>query len=99
MRSKRIFDWSCATLALLSLWPLFILISLLIKLDDRGPVFFRQERVGYKGKIFRMWKFRTMVADAERRGKSITVGPDPRITRVGSWLRQFKLDELPQLFN
>lgn len=72
---------------------------MLIKLDDKGPVFFRQERVGYKGRPFRIWKFRTMVVDAEKIGKPLTVGRDPRITRVGYWLRKFKLDELPQLFN
>lgn len=97
--SKRAFDLSCAGLALLLCWPLFLLIALLVKLEDRGEIFFHQERVGYKGKTFRIWKFRTMAMNAEQRGKAITVGRDPRITRIGYWLRQFKLDELPQLFN
>jgi lipopolysaccharide/colanic/teichoic acid biosynthesis glycosyltransferase len=62
-------------------------------------VFFRQERVGRAGRAFRVWKFRTMVPDAERRGGALTVGDDPRTTRVGRWLRDSKVDELPQLFN
>ena len=81
------------------LWPIFLMVALLIKMEGRGPVFFRQERVGQGGKSFRMWKFRTMIVDAEQLGRSITVGQDPRITRVGHWLRRFKLDELPQLMN
>jgi len=97
--SKRLFDLFWSILGLLILWPLFLVVALLIKLDDKGPVFFRQERVGYKGRPFRIWKFRTMVVDAEKIGKPLTVGRDPRITRVGYWLRKFKLDELPQLFN
>ncbi|MGI9952922.1 sugar transferase [Moorellaceae bacterium AZ2] len=97
--SKRLFDLFWSLLGLAVLWPLFLLIALLIKLEDGGPVFFRQERVGYKGRPFYIWKFRTMVVDAEKRGKPLTVGLDPRITRVGYWLRKFKLDELPQLIN
>lgn len=96
--SKRVFDLCLAIPGLLLLAPLFLLIALLIKLDDGGPVFFRQERVGYRGRRFRIWKFRTMRVDAERQG-SLTVGDDPRITRAGRWLRKFKLDELPQLIN
>jgi len=97
--SKRLFDlfWTLAGLCLL--WPIFLLIALLIRLDDGGPVFFRQERVGHKGKPFHIWKFRTMVVDAEKLGMPITIGRDPRITSVGFWLRKYKLDELPQLFN
>lgn len=97
--AKRAFDlfWSLSGLAVLS--PLFLLIALLVKLEDRGPVFFRQERVGHRGRSFRIWKFRTMVVDADRMGRPLTVGRDPRITRVGYWLRKFKLDELPQLIN
>lgn len=97
--SKRLFDLFWSLLGLAVLWPLFLLIALLIKLEDGGPVFFRQERVGYKGHPFHIWKFRTMVVDAEKRGKLLTVGRDPRITRVGYWLRRFKIDELPQLIN
>lgn len=97
--TKRLFDLFWSLLGLAVLWPLFLLIAFLIKLEDGGPVFFRQERVGYKGRPFYIWKFRTMVIDAEKRGKPLTVGRDPRITRVGYWLRRFKLDELPQLIN
>lgn len=99
IRLKRVFDLFLTILGLGILWPLFLVVALLIKLDDGGPVFFRQERVGYKGRIFRIWKFRTMVVDAEQQGKLLTIGKDPRVTRVGRWLRKTKIDELPQLFN
>jgi FlaA1/EpsC-like NDP-sugar epimerase/lipopolysaccharide/colanic/teichoic acid biosynthesis glycosyltransferase len=95
---KRGFDLVLASLALLLLWPLFLLIALLIWLEDGGPVFFRHERVGKCGRPFRMWKFRSMRAGPPG-GSPLTIGPDPRITRVGGWLRELKLDELPQLFN
>jgi lipopolysaccharide/colanic/teichoic acid biosynthesis glycosyltransferase len=88
-----------ALIGLLTLWPLLLVIGAAIKLEDGGPVFFRQERVGIGGRRFRLWKFRTMVTDAERRGGQLTVGGDPRVTAAGRWLRQFKLDELPQLLN
>ena len=97
--AKRAFDLFWATVGLLMVWPLFLVVAVLIKLDDRGPVFFRQRRLGLLGKPFRMWKFRTMVVDAERCGSALTVGGDPRITRIGHWLRRTKFDELPQLFN
>lgn len=97
--SKRIFDLFWTILGLLLLWPVFLVIALLIKLDDHGPVFYRQERVGYRGRPFRIWKFRTMVVDAERRGLPLTVEEDPRITKIGRRLRRYKLDELPQLIN
>ncbi|MBX6365251.1 MAG: sugar transferase [Gemmatimonadetes bacterium] len=97
--AKRAFDLVAALAGLLVLWPLFLLVALAIKLDDGGSVFFRQTRVGWHGRPFRLWKFRTMVPDAERRGGQLTVGRDPRITRVGYWLRRWKLDELPQLLN
>jgi lipopolysaccharide/colanic/teichoic acid biosynthesis glycosyltransferase len=96
---KRIFDVFCTSLGLAILWPIFVVIAVLIKLDDRGPVFFRQERIGLNGKPFGMWKFRTMVTDAEKLGKQLTIGRDPRITRIGHLLRKSKLDELPQLVN
>lgn len=98
-RAKRAFDRVSAGLGILLLAPLLGLIAVVIKLEDGGPVFFRQERVGYRGRPFRMWKFRTMVPDAESRGLPLTVGRDPRVTRIGGWLRRLKLDELPQLFN
>ncbi len=96
---KRLFDIVASAIGLLVLWPVFLVIAVLIKLEDGGPVFYRQERIGYKGKPFKIWKFRTMVVNADKLGKPLTVGRDPRITRVGYWLRKFKLDELPQLLN
>ncbi|RMD84069.1 MAG: hypothetical protein D6815_04985 [Candidatus Dadabacteria bacterium] len=96
---KRAMDLTFATIPLLVLWPLFLIIAVLIKLDSKGPVFFRQERVGRDMKRFRIFKFRTMIVGAYRSGARLTVKRDPRITRVGQFLRWTKLDELPQLFN
>ncbi len=96
---KRLFDLFWALLGLLLLAPLLLAVAVAIRLDDGGPAFFRQRRVGRGGRPFRIWKFRTMVQNAEALGGQITVGGDPRITRVGRWLRRTKLDELPQLFN
>ena len=96
---KRAFDLAVAALGLLLLAPLFALVALAIKLDSAGPVFFRQERVGRGGRPFRMHKFRTMVAAAPRLGLPLTVGDDPRITRVGTLLRGSRIDELPQLID
>ncbi|HEX9011450.1 MAG TPA: sugar transferase [Holophagaceae bacterium] len=97
--AKRAFDLFWSALGLAALSPLLLLVALLVKLEDRGPVFFRQVRVGRGGRPFRIWKFRTMVVDAERRGRALTVGQDTRITRIGRFLRSAKLDELPQLIN
>jgi len=99
MIQKRLFDLFFALLGVLLLAPFFVLISIWIKLDSPGPVFFRQERVGRKGKVFNIFKFRTMCLDAESKGRQITVGADPRITKSGFLLRKTKLDELPQLLN
>jgi lipopolysaccharide/colanic/teichoic acid biosynthesis glycosyltransferase len=96
---KRIFDLVFSALALLLLAPVFALIALAIRWDTPGPVFFRQDRVGRGGRPFRIRKFRTMVVDAPALGPAITIGQDPRITRVGAWLRRTKLDELPQLMD
>ncbi|OAO79479.1 sugar transferase [Anoxybacillus flavithermus] len=96
---KITFDFVVSIVAILVLIPIFLIISFLIKIDSKGPIIFKQVRVGKNGKEFKIYKFRTMVTDAERLGKQITVGHDPRITRVGHFLRKFKLDELPQLFN
>jgi lipopolysaccharide/colanic/teichoic acid biosynthesis glycosyltransferase len=96
---KRLFDWLSSGIGLLVLSPVFVTLALWIKLDSPGPVFFRQERVGQGGRLFRIHKFRTMVTDAERLGLQITVGADARVTRVGQWLRKYKLDELPQLLD
>lgn len=96
---KRIFDFVASFLGLIVLSPLFLVIAILIKLDDGGSVFFRQTRVGQYGKLFKIYKFRTMVENAEKLGAQVTKGDDPRITRVGKFLRKYKLDELPQLIN
>ena len=96
---KRLFDFVASFFGLVLLTPVFVLAALWIKLDSKGGVFFRQERVGFQGVIFRTHKFRTMVLDAEKKGKQITVGADSRITTVGSFLRKYKLDELPQLID
>ncbi|MGE0821958.1 MAG: sugar transferase [Candidatus Binatia bacterium] len=97
--SKRTFDVVVAGIGLCLLFPLFALVALVICLDSPGPIFFRQERIGRGLQPFRIYKFRTMIADAERRGGQITYGQDPRITRTGRLLRKIKLDELPQLLN
>ena len=96
---KRLFDFIASFYGLILLSPIFVLAALWIKIDSRGPIFFRQERVGFQGVLFRIHKFRTMVLDAEKKGKQITVGADSRITTVGSFLRKYKLDELPQLID
>ncbi|RDK12126.1 sugar transferase [Cupriavidus lacunae] len=97
--AKRIFDLIASAAGLLVLAPLLAALALIIKLESPGPVFFRQERVGRFGKLFRIHKFRTMVTDAERKGLQITIGADKRVTRVGVVLRKYKLDELPQLID
>lgn len=108
---KRAFDVCFSAAVLLMLSPLFIMLALLIKLEDRGPVFFRQVRVGRHGREFFMFKFRSMRPDAEQRlrellarnqhatGVTFKIKDDPRITRIGRWLRKFSLDELPQFYN
>jgi exopolysaccharide biosynthesis polyprenyl glycosylphosphotransferase len=108
---KRALDIFFSLLALAILSPVFVLIGVLIKLEDRGPVFFRQTRVGQFGAEFTMVKFRSMCLDAEKRlkdliaknqhkdGVTFKLKDDPRITRVGKWLRKFSLDELPQFYN
>ena len=97
--AKRAMDIILSAAALAVLWPLLLLIALAVVIDDPGPVFYRQVRIGRGGKPFRIFKFRTMVTDADKKGLAITVGRDNRITRVGAILRKTKLDELPQLFN
>jgi lipopolysaccharide/colanic/teichoic acid biosynthesis glycosyltransferase len=97
--AKRLFDWLASGLGLLLLSPALLALSFWIKLDSSGPVFFRQERVGQRGRVFRIHKFRTMVTDAELKGLQITVGADARVTKAGQWLRKYKVDELPQLLD
>jgi lipopolysaccharide/colanic/teichoic acid biosynthesis glycosyltransferase len=96
---KRLFDILLSLAGLLVLAPLFAAVALFIKLDSRGPVFFRQERVGRHFRPFAIYKFRTMTEGAEKEGALITIRGDKRITRVGHFLRNYKIDELPQLFN
>jgi len=95
---KRCFDFVTALIGLVLLMPLFVLVFCWIKLDSAGPVFFRQERVGRHGVVFRIFKFRTMTVNTESKGQ-ITVGRDARITGIGHVLRRYKIDELPQLIN
>lgn len=96
---KRAFDISICLSGIILLAPLLFLTAVIIKITSKGPVFYRQSRVGQFGKHFRIHKFRTMVVEAEKIGSSITVGSDPRITPAGRFLRRFKIDELPQLIN
>ena len=96
---KRAMDIVISGGALAVLWPVLLLIAVAIKIDDPGPVFYRQVRVGKDGREFRIFKFRTMVVDADKKGLQITVGRDNRITRMGRLLRKTKLDELAQLLN
>jgi lipopolysaccharide/colanic/teichoic acid biosynthesis glycosyltransferase len=97
--AKRLFDLVTAALGLALLALPGLLLALAIKLDSPGPVFFRQERVGRFGRLFRIHKFRTMRADAERLGGPLTIGVDARVTRIGALLRAHRLDELPQLLD
>jgi lipopolysaccharide/colanic/teichoic acid biosynthesis glycosyltransferase len=96
---KRAFDLSAAGLGLILVSPLLAAAALAVRLDSSGPIFYLQQRVGRNFRPFWIYKFRTMVVDADKRGLQLTAGADPRITRVGRFLRKTKLDELPQLFN
>ncbi len=96
---KRLFDFVFSLIGLVVLFPVFILIAFLIKIFSPGPVFYKAKRVGKNGKIFEMYKFRTMVTNADKIGGPSTAGDDPRLTKIGKFLRKFQLDELPQLIN
>ena len=96
---KRLFDIVASGLGLIVLSPLFLILAIWIKLDSKGPVFYRQVRVGYKNKDFRIFKFRSMRVGADKGSLVTIVGRDHRVTRSGYWIRKFKLDELPQLIN
>jgi exopolysaccharide biosynthesis polyprenyl glycosylphosphotransferase len=108
---KRIFDLCFSAILIFLLSPLYLLIAILIKLDSPGPAFFRQKRIGLNSKEFEIWKFRTMVVNAEKLQKDLEaknevkdgvlfkVKDDPRITKIGKFLRAYSLDELPQIFN
>ena len=96
---KRLFDIVASGMGLVVLSPLFLVLAIWIKLDSKGPVFYRQVRVGYKNKDFRIFKFRSMRVGADK-GSLVTIGGrDPRVSKSGYWIRKFKLDELPQLIN
>lgn len=96
---KRAFDIVISLILLIILSPLFLIISLLIKVDSKGPVFYRQSRITKYGKEFRIFKFRTMIVGADKKGSLVTLKDDDRITRVGNKIRKIRLDELPQLLN
>ncbi|MBE5958660.1 MAG: sugar transferase [Lachnospiraceae bacterium] len=94
---KRILDFIVSGIALCILWPFYIIISLLIIIEDGFPIFYRAPRGGYKGKTFTICKFRTMIKDADKVGGGTTAFNDPRITKIGNFLRKTKLDEIPQI--
>ena len=96
---KRFLDLFLSLLALLVLSPVLLLVALWVKSDSDGPVFYRQERLGLFGRPFHIIKFRTMVQNAEGQGPKLSSDADPRITRVGKWLRKTRVDELPQFWN
>lgn len=99
MEKKRIFDFVSSSIALFFLWPLFVFVAIGVKLTSPGPVFYRGARIGRYGKEFRIYKFRTMVVNADKIGGPSTSADDPRLTKFGKWLRIHKIDELPQLLN
>jgi lipopolysaccharide/colanic/teichoic acid biosynthesis glycosyltransferase len=99
LAQKRALDIVGAVVGLFLLLPIFVVVAVAIKVDSRGPVFFRQERVGYRGRSFRIFKFRSMCVGAAKVGTALTVRADKRVTRVGTLLRKSKIDELPQLLN
>lgn len=96
---KRAFDLVAAVLGLIVLSPVLLLAGLLVKLDSPGPAFYKGDRIGKDGVPFKMYKFRTMVVNADQMGSALTHGGDPRVTRVGRILRKWKIDEIPQLIN
>ncbi len=96
---KRTFDFVMSTMMLVFFAPIFLCLAIWIKLDSPGDIFYRQERVTQYGKIFRIYKFRTMVQNADKLGSLVTVNEDSRITKVGKYLRKYRLDEIPQLLN
>jgi lipopolysaccharide/colanic/teichoic acid biosynthesis glycosyltransferase len=99
MKVITLLDYLFSLIGLIILSPVFLLVALLVKLTSKGPVFFRQNRVGKDGRDFKVYKFRTMYTDADKKGLLTVGGKDKRVTSVGYYLRKFKLDELPQLLN
>lgn len=96
---KRLFDILMSLILLIILFPILLIISIVIKIDSKGPIFYRQIRITKYGKEFKIYKFRTMVVDADKKGSLVTLNDDQRITKVGKKIRKIRLDELPQLFN
>jgi lipopolysaccharide/colanic/teichoic acid biosynthesis glycosyltransferase len=96
---KRLFDIISSLIGLIFISPIFPVVPILIKLDSKGPVFFKQWRIGKEGRQFKIYKFRTMVKDADKVGSLITAGNDQRITKIGKLLRRYEIDELPTLMN
>ena len=99
LAAKRAMDVAAGAVLTVILSPVMLILAAAIKVDSRGPVFFRQERITQYGRSYRIFKFRTMVADADKKGPAVTTSGDSRITRMGRLLRKCRLDELPQLFN
>lgn len=97
--TKRVVDVLLATIGLTLLAPLLVAIAVAVRVTSSGPAIFTQERIGLHGRPFNLYKFRSMVAGASNLGPQLTIGDDPRVTPLGRFLRRFKLDELPQLFN
>lgn len=96
---KRVFDITVSGIVLLLIWPFFLILAIAIKIDSKGPVFYRQERVTQYCKHFRIFKFRTMVVDADKNGSLVTTNNDQRITKVGKFIRKYKIDEMSQLID
>jgi lipopolysaccharide/colanic/teichoic acid biosynthesis glycosyltransferase len=96
---KRLFDIFFSFFGLILLSPILLIVAVLIKINSKGPIFFRGKRIGQDGKEFRIFKFRTMVTNAEKIGGPSTAGDDPRLTKIGKFLKRYQLDELPQLMN
>lgn len=96
---KRFSDILLSTIALIALLPIFIIVAAAIKIDSRGPIFFRQERIGYRKRPFKIIKFRSMRNDAEENGPALSSADDPRVTRIGRFIRRYRIDELPQFVN
>lgn len=96
---KRIFDLVVSGIAILIFLPVYIIVGMVIKVDSKGPIIYKGKRIGKNGVPFMMYKFRSMIPDAEMVGSTATAHMDPRITRIGTFIRKYKIDELPQLFN
>lgn len=99
LKAKRMFDFLLSLMLIVLLFPIYIVVAVMVKLDSDGTVFYRQKRITSYGKEFYIYKFRTMVMDADKKGSLVTVGNDERVTRMGKFLRKFRLDETPQLIN